>query len=234
MSEGTGGRNAARERLLASIRAGLKVSGNEPTRRRAVADRLASPMRNTIPARAGQSAEELRHLFKSLLEGQSAKVVEIGSLDDIPSAIAQYLRGTNLPLQVRLGGDPIWSEVPWSKEPALECKKGKAEGTDAVGLSHAVAGAAESGTLVLTSGDDNPTTINFLPENHIVLVRAEDIAGSYEDVWAKLRQRYGKGIMPRTVNFVSGPSRTADIQQMLVMGAHGPRRLMVMILGKPA
>ena len=227
MSEGT------RDRLFGAIRAGLGVRGDEPTRRRAVTDRLASPARNTIPARAAQPPQALVKLLKSLLEGQAAKVVEIASLEDVPSAVANYLRGTNLPLSVRLGSDPIWAEVPWSKEPALERKTGRAEGADAVGLSHATAAAAESGTLVLTSGPDNPTTVNFLPETHIVLLRAEDIAGSYEDVWARLRQRYGKGTLPRTVNFVSGPSRTADIQQMLVMGAHGPRRLMVMILGSP-
>jgi L-lactate dehydrogenase complex protein LldG len=227
------GNESARDRVLSGIRAGLGVGGDEPTRLRAVAERLAHPSRNTIPARATQAPEALLMLFKTLLEGQSARVVEISSLDEVPGAVAEYLRGTNLPLQVRLGGDSIWAEVPWGKEPALERKSGKAEGGDAVGLSHALAAAAESGTLVLASGPDNPTTLNFLPENHIVLIRAEDIAGSYEDVWGRLRSRFGKGTLPRTVNFVSGPSRTADIQQMLVMGAHGPRRLMVMILGKP-
>jgi L-lactate dehydrogenase complex protein LldG len=222
----------ARARVLGAIRAGLGVSGDEPSRRRAVTERLANPMRNTVPARAAQSPEALKRLLRTLLEGQAAKVVEIASLEEVPAAIAGYLRGANLPLQVRIGEDPIWAEVPWSMEPALERKRGRAEGEDAVGLSHAVAGAAESGTLVLTSGPDNPTTLNFLPETHIVLLGAGDIVGSYEEVWASLRARFGKGVLPRTVNFVSGPSRTADIQQMLVMGAHGPRRLMVMILDK--
>jgi hypothetical protein len=90
---------------------------------------------------------------------------------------------------------------------------------------------AETGTLILESGTDNPTTINFLPEVHMVVVRAGDIVGDYETAWTALRQRHGKGEMPRTVNMVTGPSRSADIEQTLLLGAHGPRRLHVMIVG---
>ena len=100
-----------------------------------------------------------------------------------------------------------------------------------MGLSHAIAGAAETGTLFLISGPDNPSTLNFLPETHAVVVLAGDIVGSYEEGWTKLRALSGNGTMPRTVNLVSGPSRTADIEQTIVMGAHGPRNLIVVIAG---
>lgn len=84
---------------------------------------------------------------------------------------------------------------------------------------------------MLTSGPDNPTTVNFLPEVHVVAVAAGDIAGDYETVLGRLRETYGKGEMPRTVNLITGPSRSADIEQTLLLGAHGPRRLHVMIVG---
>ncbi|MGD9869106.1 MAG: lactate utilization protein C, partial [Hyphomicrobiales bacterium] len=106
---------------------------------------------------------------------------------------------------------------------------GRAEDDDTASQSHAAAGASETGTLILTSGPDNPTTLNFLPETHMVVVRSQDILGSYEDVWNRLRETFGEGVMPRTVNMVSGPSRTADIEQTIVMGAHGPRRLLVLV-----
>ncbi|MFX8828968.1 LUD domain-containing protein, partial [Acinetobacter baumannii] len=77
---------------------------------------------------------------------------------------------------------------------------------------------AESGTLVLTSGRDNPTTLNFLPEYHVVVVEASDIAGDYETIWNRVRAAYGKGTMPRTVNMVTGPSRSGDIEQTLLLG----------------
>ena len=96
--------------------------------------------------------------------------------------------------------------------------------------SGAFAGIAESGTLTLVSGPDNPTTLNFLPDNHFIIVAASDIVGDHDSVWRKLRERYGKGVMPRTVNMITGPSRSGDIEQTLLLGAHGPRRLHIVIV----
>lgn len=114
---------------------------------------------------------------------------------------------------------------------ALEIKRGPSDGYDEAGVSHAFGGIAETGTLVMLSGVDNPTTINFLPEHHIVVVDAEAIDGDLETAIAKIRTRYGKGKMPRTVNLISGPSRSGDIEQKLVLGAHGPRALHLIVVG---
>jgi len=113
---------------------------------------------------------------------------------------------------------------------ALNILPGPAQGTDETSIAKAFAGVAETGTLVLTSGPANPTTLNFLPETEIVVVRGADVVGGYEDAWDKLRAAFPAGL-PRTVNWVSGPSRTADIEQTIVMGAHGPRRLHVIVSG---
>ena len=129
-----------------------------------------------------------------------------------------------------MGDDPLLAGLPWERT-QIEVKRGPSDGQDVVGLSHAVAGVAETGTLVLLSGPDNPTTLNFLPETHIVVVKAEDIAGDYETVWDTIRARYGKGVMPRTVNMITGPSRSADIEQTILLGAHGPRRLHIIVVG---
>jgi L-lactate dehydrogenase complex protein LldG len=115
--------------------------------------------------------------------------------------------------------------------PVLERRFGAAEAEDVASLSRAVAAAAETGTLFLVSGPDNPTTLAFLPELHTILIRAEDILGSYEDAFDRLRALYGGGALPRSVNMISGPSRTADIEQTIVRGAHGPKRLHVVLLG---
>ena len=103
--------------------------------------------------------------FRGYLEGQSAVVVDVPSKDGIPSAIAAYLRSQNLAMTVRSGSDPYFADVPWSKEPTLTVDKGGAEPKDETGLSHARAGISETGTLVLTSGPENPVTLNYLPEN---------------------------------------------------------------------
>ena len=88
---------------------------------------------------------------------------------------------------------------------------------------------AGTGTLLLASGPDHPTTLNFLPETHVVMLRASQIAGPYEDIWDKVRATFGSDL-PRTLNFVTGPSRSADIEQTLQLGAHGPRRLHIVIV----
>jgi L-lactate dehydrogenase complex protein LldG len=134
-------------------------------------------------------------------------------------------------MQVRTGGDPAIAALPWQREPHLERLVGPSDGRDAVSLSRAFAGVAETGTLVLLSGPDNPTTLNFLPDTHIVMVSADDVAGDYESVWRRLRESHGAGVLPRTVNLVTGPSRSADIEQTLILGAHGPRALHILVVG---
>jgi L-lactate dehydrogenase complex protein LldG len=89
---------------------------------------------------------------------------------------------------------------------------------------------AETGTLALVSGPDTPTTLNLLPDVHIVALAAGAVVGTYEDIWTRLRARFGDGMMPRTLNFITGPSRSADIEQKLQMGAHGPRRLHILLV----
>jgi L-lactate dehydrogenase complex protein LldG len=128
-----------------------------------------------------------------------------------------------------MGSDARLAAMPW-RETALDLSSGRSRGLDLSGISHAEAGIAETGTLALVSGPENPTTLNFLPDNHIVVLRAADIAGDLEAIWTKLRKRYGKGAMPRTVNFITGPSRSGDIEQTILLGAHGPRALHIVIV----
>jgi L-lactate dehydrogenase complex protein LldG len=221
--------HAQRRAVLSSVRTALGVTGNEQDRRDAVAAHMQRRARHLLPERAKlPKLERLRQLTE-LLEGQGATIVRIDGPADLPGRLAEYLRGKNLPLRVRHGDEPLWRDVPWDREPSLVRESGAAVGTDSVGLSRAFAGISETGTLVLASGSDNPTTLNFLPETHVIVVREGDVVGAYEDAWDRLRGA-SDGKLPRAVNFVSGPSRTADIEQQLVMGAHGPRRMLVMLM----
>ncbi len=170
-------------------------------------------------------------LFAAMAEKVSASVERVASPEDVPAAVAHYLRDHNLPLEILTGADPALAALPWEREPHLERRTGASDGHDAVSLSRAFGGVAESGTLVLLSGPDNPTTLNFLPDTHLVMLAADDVAGDYETVLARIRERFGKGVLPRTVNLVTGPSRSADIEQTLILGAHGPRALHIFIVG---
>ena len=110
-------------------------------------------------------------------------------------------------------------------------RTGPSDGQDEVTVSHAFGGAAETGTLALVSGKENPTTLNFLASNHIVALDMNDLKLHQEEIWEALRQQYGNGNMPRTFNFITGPSRSADIEQTLILGAHGPLRLHILLVG---
>jgi L-lactate dehydrogenase complex protein LldG len=167
------------------------------------------------------------------VEAAAGTLERAAGLGDIPAAVAAFLRAHNLPPVIRHGDDPLLSAVPWERAATLEIRHGASDGNDLTGLSHAFAAVAETGTLVLVSGAENPTTLNFLPDFHIVVVSAHDVASDFETVMARLRGHFGVGAMPRTVNMITGPSRSADIEQTLILGAHGPRKLHVIVVGEP-
>jgi L-lactate dehydrogenase complex protein LldG len=210
----------------------LRIKGSDAARRAAIEKRLGSARPSLVPARtADKPPHVLLQLLSGYLESQTASVIDVPSADQVPSAIAGYLRANNLPACLRAGLDPELVKLPWEREPTLELQRGRAEAADQVGLTRAIAGVAETGTLILASGPDNPVTLNFLPETHIVLLSAKDIVGSYEDAWIKLRERFGKSL-PRTVNMISGPSCTGDIGSTIIRGAHGPRRMCVIVVAE--
>jgi L-lactate dehydrogenase complex protein LldG len=223
---------SGRDTMLASIRRALGVNGAEAPRRAAVAERLHAHPRGLVPARGQRPAREQVALFCDMIAAAAATTERVDSADAVPGAIAALLRSHNLPMALRHGADPRLASLPWAREGALTVSTGPSDGTDLVALSHAFTGVAESGTLVLTSGEDNPTTLNFLPDTHVVVIDAADIVGDYESAWDRLRETFA-GAMPRTVNMITGPSRSADIEQTLILGAHGPRRLHVIVVDRP-
>ncbi|MCL6705388.1 lactate utilization protein [Pseudomonas sp. R2.Fl] len=217
--------------ILAKIRSALHVSPQDPERQAAVAGRLNEPPVGIVPNRGQLPEEERIALFRKMAEKYSATTARIATLAELPTTVGDFLRTKNLPLSARMGSDRLLRTVPWETEATLDIRDGASDGLDLVGISHAFGAVAETGTLALASGPDNPATINFLPEQHIVVVRAEDVAGDMETVIGRLRQATGRGKMPRTLYFVTGPSRSADIEQTLLLGAHGPKGLHIVIVG---
>lgn len=221
----------ARSTVLDRIRAALGVASLDHARRTAVTRRLERHPRGTIPARATRGGGERVALLTDMLTKQGADVSRVATPKEAVGAIASYLGTCNLPPRLRMGADPVLAALPWREAWDIERLFGQADPSDRATLSRAAVAAAETGTLFLASGPDNPTTLNFLPEAHTVLIAAADIVGSYEEAWDRLRAIHGEGTLPRTVNLISGPSRTADIEQTIVRGVHGPSRLHVLILG---
>jgi len=221
---------SGREAILSRIRNSLGVDGAEAGRRAIVISRLDGTPRGVIPKRGQLPQSERLTLFCQMAENVSATIAHVPTMNAVPEAVASYLRDQNLPAALRMGEDPVLNALPWNSPPQIDITHGPSDGNDAVAVSHAVAGIAETGTLVLVSGPDNPTTLNFLPDTHIAVLSADDVVGDTESVWDMVRSRYGKGLMPRTLNMITGPSRSADIEQTLLLGAHGPRRLHIVVV----
>ncbi len=221
---------SARDAILGRVR--NKMGGNDDARAKAVADRLKAHPQGVIPARASLPPKEKLALFIRKAEEVQASVVQVKGPADVAKAVAAYLREKNLPSSIRMGADKRFADMGFDKQKALEVKTGASDGDDLAGLSHALGGIAETGTLLLTSGPDNPTTLNFLPEYHIVVIEAGDVDGTMEEAFGRLRKASKAKGIARAVNLVTGPSRSGDIEQKIILGAHGPKSLHVIVVGK--
>jgi L-lactate dehydrogenase complex protein LldG len=219
---------SSREAILGKIRQELGA-GEGAARNAAAAARIGRHNRGLMPARAtGKSPDDLIALLSGYLKAQQVTILQVDADVAVPEAVAGYLRGKNLPARLRVGSDARLKAMAWTSA-GLDMQIGKAQTSDEVGISRAIAGVAETGTLVLASGPANPVTVTFLPETHIVVLSRADVVAAYEDVWDRLRAN-GAAVMPRTVNMVSGPSRTADIASQIVTGAHGPKHLCLVLV----
>jgi L-lactate dehydrogenase complex protein LldG len=222
----------ARDQILNGIRSALKRGALDGAAAAEAERRLTRPQRNLIPARSALPPAEQAALFQRIGERVQITFSNVAGPSDVPGAVARYLADNNLPAELVMAPDAALDTYPWDAQKLLSIRRGKAVDGDAVSLTGAFAGIAETGTLMLVSGQDTPTTLNFLPDTHIVVLRADQIVGPYEEAWDRLR-RAGGGAMPRTVNFISGPSRTGDIEQRIQLGAHGPRRLHIVLVEGP-
>jgi L-lactate dehydrogenase complex protein LldG len=161
---------------------------------------------------------------------ERARKLSSDVLGPVPAAqaireTAHYLRSRQLPLQAVCW--PALAALDWHGAGiAAEPRAGR--GDDLVGITGAFCAIAETGTLMLLSGAGTPASVSLLPETHVALLPVTRLVARMEDAWTLLRREHGT--LPRAVHFVSGPSRTADIEQTVTLGAHGPYRVLIVLL----
>ena len=163
--------------------------------------------------------------FRQQAERTSQTLDHVASMDDVPAAVARYLTELGLPKQAI-----AWQTLtglPWQQQGmAVEFRKPVNE--DLVGITGCFCAVAETGTLMLLSGPETFSSAALLPETHVAIVPLSRIVGTIEDAFALAKQERGE--LPRATNFISGPSRTGDIEQTIVLGAHGPYRVHVILV----
>ncbi len=210
--------NFTRSRILQNIREAL--SSRKSMTVSALEARLAFPPIHEQPV----IREESMIRFQQQLENVAATLTTVSTKIAIPHAVMEFLRQHELPFSVVM--DTRLAALPWPADLTIAYRTATAK--DRVSVSQAIIGVAETGSLVLQSGPQNPTTLNFLPEVQIILLSQERLVLHLEEIWSQLRKRdTGKQLLPRALNIVTGPSRTADIEQTIQLGAHGPKMLHV-------
>jgi L-lactate dehydrogenase complex protein LldG len=216
---------SARDHILARVRQGLGVEAlahrHEAAAR--LAQRLSNPPRGPRPPYTWPDGVE-RFLAGCAKTGTSVERVSV--LDQVPAAVARYLQQQNLSPQAVAW--PLLQNLPWAGA-GLVPEFRRAQDGDSVGITGTFCAIVETATLMLLSGADTPSNVSLLPETHVAIVGVDQLVPGMEEAWDRLKAT--EMGMPRAVNFVSGPSRTADIEQTIVIGAHGPYRVHVVLWG---
>jgi L-lactate dehydrogenase complex protein LldG len=214
----------ARERILRRIRRAQGRGDRAPSaaERETIDSYLRSHPRGPLPDISG----DLVARFCDRARAAASSWDRVAGLDDAPAALRRYLDANDLPKS-----GCVWPELArldWAGAGLALAPRAALE-EDAVGVSGAFCAIAETGTLMLVSGPDSPASVSLLPETHVALVPVGRVVAHMEDGWDFARSELRT--LPRAVNFISGPSRTADIEQTLVLGAHGPYRVHIILIG---
>lgn len=210
--------SAARDAILDSIAAANRRRAEaEPPE--SVRRRLSHPPAPPTP----RWDEPDRVRFLQQLQAAAATYQHLDDRAAVASAIRAYVERQRLDQPVALAPHPLLQALPLPG-----ARHGAVDPNDAVAVTVAYAGIAETGSLALISGADTPTGFNFLPEHLLCLLPAQHIVADLESLWRRLRAE--PWWPPRAVNLVTGPSRTADVEQTIQLGAHGPRKLHLLLL----
>lgn len=216
---------SSREDILGRVRAGLqRNAGNAAVGREVMAAALSGRVQGPKPA-MDTTPQALLERFRVKSEAQSSTVDIVAAEADVPAAIARYLTAMNLPKTAV--AQPALATLDWAAA-GLSVEARGARDADMVGITGCFCAVAETGTLMMCSSPATPAAVSLLPETHIAIVHATRILPYMEDAWDLARKELGT--LPRAVNFISGPSRTGDIEQTIVLGAHGPYRVHLVIV----
>lgn len=212
---------SARDRIIGRVRDGLSRGRIARTGAVAVGAYVADHPRGPIP----RFNESLLDVFSARAQALMTSISTLRTMDEVPQGVARYLASHGIAPSVVAWQD--FEGLPWTSAGVSSvCRP--ASGADLVGVTGAYCAIAETGSLMMVSGPTTHGSVSLLPETHIAVLESKRIVGVMEDAWALLRVEHGSP--PRAVNFISGPSRTADIEQTVTLGAHGPYRVHVILI----
>jgi len=197
------------------------------------------PVGDGFEAMRNRLAEELTALrgeFFAAADGReaNAKLRELVARFEFKNVVAQdtpEMRCLLHEIPVKWLGDDYHHTGTESDAAKFETARGgiALDGFD-LAVTHCDALVARLGSVVLTAKSAGGRALSVLPPNHLVVARREQLVADLSDALALLRKKYGVRL-PSFITVTTGPSRTSDIEKMLVLGAHGPKKLFVMVVG---
>ncbi|HVS56955.1 MAG TPA: lactate utilization protein [Casimicrobiaceae bacterium] len=236
---------SSRDTVLGRVRQALGKTGADPAAMADAQAYLDAHARGPAPA---FDADRILRFIRRAGDMEST-VAHVSRRDEIPAAVAAYLDALELapalvaPLSSQLGSQlssqlssrnphrgvcwPEFADLDWAQA-GLSVEARPTVGDDRLGITGVFCAIAETGTLVVLSGADTPTATTLLPDTHVAIVSANRIVDTMEDAFALIRKE--RGSLPRAINMISGPSRTGDIEQTIVLGAHGPFRVHILVV----
>ena len=223
-SVGIDDNSASREAVLARVRAALGRRGSDDAARKAALAYLDARRRGPQPPLPG----DLEQRFLDRAADMSSTTDRVGSVADLPAAVARYVASIGETVNAEGVCWPELGSLDWNGV-GMTIAARPTLGHDALGITGCFCAIAETGTLVFVTGAQTPSATFLLPETHVAIVRADQVVATMEDAFARVRAQCRR--LPRAVNLVSGPSRTGDIEQTIVLGAHGPRRVHIVLVG---
>ncbi len=233
-----------RDAIFARIREALRVPAPRPgqhTGSRAAARTGESGLDGVSPhhesrsfapvlPRVGASFDELATAFAAaskelrtdfyLLASQAEALAKLAAMRNAESwqRVAAHKGDLAVPAAESLGRPVLWTDGGYAKEDLERCD---------VGITECDVLVAQTGSLVVTSASAGGRALSVLPPHHVVLARREQLVADLPSAFRLLQAKYADAY-PSMISFITGPSRTGDIERILVLGAHGPKKLTVL------
>ncbi|MEO8674839.1 MAG: LUD domain-containing protein [Casimicrobiaceae bacterium] len=230
MSTSLASNKAARDAVLGRVKKAVGATGDRAKATAEAQQYMAAHAHGPRPAMPA----DLLAKFMTRATDMESTVERIADRAAIPAAIARYIDALVLPVPIASQKShegvcwPEFADLDW-KGAGLDIETRPTLGDDRLGITGTYCAIAETGTLVVLTGADTPTATTLLPDTHIAVLRADRVVSGMEEMFALIRKERGE--TPRAINLISGPSRTGDVEQTIVLGAHGPFRVHILVVG---
>lgn len=224
----------ARQEILERVRSALRTPTDRGVRNRIApaAEKNALPQFRPFLPPVPLDHAGRRALFAAQLEALRAEFLPAATFDDLPRVLSDLARSAawervaahhdDLVDRACLSvGVPVrWVDRSTGKEDLAACS---------AGITACEALVAQTGSVLLTSRACGGRALSVLPPHHVVIAQRDQLVGDLYEAYVLLAARFGRNL-PSFATFVTGPSRTGDIEHVVVLGAHGPKRLTVVLV----